>query len=129
MGIQFDKKRNMYKLDTDYTTYIIGVTQEGYVGHVYYGKRMNDLGGKYLLRTNEPPYTPEVNKREKSAFLDFFPLEYPTGGVGDYRESCLDVRDEHGCMGSEIFYQSHTIEKGKPGDWKDCRLLLERMMK
>ena len=40
-------------------------------------------------------------------------MEYPTGGIGDYRESCLNIRNEQGCMGSEFHYVSHEIYKGK----------------
>lgn len=115
MGIQFDETKKMFKLDTENTTYMLGITEEGYIGHVYYGKRLRGFGGRYRLRTEEAPYTPSVNKREKSSFLDFFPMEYPTGGIGDYKESCLNVRNESGCMGCEIFYRTHSIEKGKPG--------------
>ncbi|MDO4336814.1 MAG: alpha-galactosidase [Eubacteriales bacterium] len=113
MSIQFDEKQKIFKLDTDGTTYMIGLSPEGYVGHIYYGKRLRSPGGKYCLRMEETP-SPSVKKREKSSFLDRFPMEYPTGGIGDYRESCLNVRNEQGCMGCEIFYKSHTIEKGKP---------------
>lgn len=114
MGIQYDGTRRMFKLDTAGTTYIIGITEEGYVGHVYYGKRLRQFGGGHLMRTQEAPFTPSVNQREKNSFLDFFPMEYPTGGIGDYRESCLDVRNSAGSMASEIFYKSHSIEDGKP---------------
>lgn len=114
MSIQFDEKQKIFKLDTDTSTYMIGLSPEGYVGHIYYGKRLQKPGGRYMLRMEEMPYTPSVNKREKSSFLDRFPMEYPTGGIGDYRESCLNVRNEQGCMGCEIFYKSHTIKKGKP---------------
>lgn len=114
MGIQFKETDRIFKLDTENTTYMIGMTEEGYVGHIYYGKRLANAGGSYLLRTEEAPFTPERHKREKSSFLDFFPMEYPTGGIGDYRESCLNVRNEDGCMGCEIRYVSHVIEKGKP---------------
>ena len=69
----------------------------------------------YLLRMEEPTYTPSVNKREKSEFLDFFPMEYPTGGIGDYRESCLNIRNAAGNMGCELHYTGHEIYKGKKG--------------
>lgn len=114
MGIQYDEQKRMFKLDTIHTTYLIGLSEEGYVGHVYYGKRLEAFGGRYLLRMEEMPFTPSVNKREKNSFHDFFPMEYPTGGIGDYRESCLNVRNSMGSMGSEIFYESHGIENGKP---------------
>lgn len=114
MSIYFDEEKKLFKLDTDHTSYVMGLSEEGYLGHVYYGKRLKDLGGKYLLRMEETPYTPMTNKREKSGFLDCFPMEYSTGGIGDYRESCLNVRNEQGCVGAEFFYFSHEIRKGKP---------------
>lgn len=115
MRIFFDEKRRLFKMDTDKTTYVIGLSPEGYVGHVYYGRRLYKLCGNSLLRMEELPFTPCVNKRDKSAFLDFYPMEYSFGGVGDYRESCLDVRNEMGSKGCEFFYKSHNIRKGKPG--------------
>ncbi len=87
MGIEYSREYGLFKLDTERTTYIIGLAPEGYVGHVYYGRKLNHMGGKYLLRMEEPPYTPSRNARDKSSFLDYFATEYPTGGIGDYRES------------------------------------------
>ena len=112
--IRYIDAKKLFQLDTVNSTYVIGLTKEGYVGHVYYGDRLEGEAVNMLLRINEPPFTPSDNLREKSAFLDFFPMEYPTGGIGDYRESCLDVRNEAGSMAAEIFYASHTITKGKP---------------
>lgn len=114
MGIVFEKEKRIFKLDTKATSYLIGLTEEGYVGHIYYGKKLSQAGGSYLLRTSERPFTPSVMKRDKSAFCDTFPTEYPTGGVGDYRESCLDVRNQAGQIGCEFFYDSYEILQGKP---------------
>lgn len=114
MAIRYYEGQKIFKLDTENTTYMIGLTPEGYVGHVYYGAYMKGADAAYLLRTGEHPYTPSKLPREKSSFLDFFPAEYPTGGIGDYRESCLDVRGEAGSRGCEILYDSHNIRKGKP---------------
>ncbi len=114
MAIKFNETNKIFKLDTDNTTYMIGISPEGYVGHVYYGDRIESDDAYYLLRTEEAPFTPSVYKREKSAFLDFFPMELACGGVGDYRESCLNIRNEDGRMGCEFFYDSYTISSGKP---------------
>ena len=114
MSVTYNENRRIFKLDTENTSYLIGISPEGYVGHVYYGEYLEDADAYYLLRTEEPPFTPSVNEREKSSFLDFFPTEYPSGGVGDYRESCINVRNEAGCMGSEFFYDSYEIKTGKP---------------
>lgn len=115
MGIRYMEKKNIFQLDTERTTYLIGLSPEGYVGHIYYGRRLRGDGSNYLLRMKEKPYTPSVNQREKASFLDTFPTEYPTGGIGDYRESCLDVRCAFGSIGCELFFRSFRIYKGKEG--------------
>ena len=114
MSIQYNDKNKVFKLDTQSTSYMIGLTPEGYAGHIYYGEKLLSDDGYYLMRTGEPPYTPSVNEREKGSFLDFFPMEYPAGGLGDYRESCINIRNEDGSMGAEFLYESHWITKGKP---------------
>lgn len=98
MAVQFNEDKKIFRLDTETSTYLMGLTPEGYLGHIYYGDRLYKETENYMLRMEEPPYTPSVNKREKSSFLDSFPMEYPTGGIGDYRESCLNVRNEAGQM-------------------------------
>ena len=113
MAVQFNEDKKIFRLDTETSTYLMGLTPEGYLGHIYYGDRLYKETENYMLRMEEPPYTPSVNKREKSSFLDSFPMEYPTGGIGDYRESCLNVRNEAGQMGCEIHYVSHKIYNGK----------------
>ncbi len=114
MPINFNEKSRVFKLDTDSTSYIMALTKEGYLGHVYYGARLESDDTYYLLRTEEPPFTPSVNNREKGSFLDFFSMEYPAGGLGDYRESCINIRNEAGQMGAEFLYDSHVITDEKP---------------
>ena len=115
MGITYMDAKKLFRMDTRRTTYLIGLSPEGYVGHVYYGRRLKSEGNSYLLRMDERPFTPSVLEREKASFLDFFPTEYPAGGVGDYRESCLDVRCESGSIGCELQFEDYRILRGKPG--------------
>ncbi|HCT90286.1 MAG TPA: alpha-galactosidase, partial [Lachnospiraceae bacterium] len=113
MAIGYDGAQRLFKLDTEETTYMIALSPEGYVGHVYYGERLYGAGDTRLLRMEEAPCTPSVNEGEKASFMDFFPMEYPTGGVSDYRESCLEVRGASGGPGCELLYMGHEIYKGK----------------
>ena len=113
MSVSYEKEKKIFRLETENTTYLIGLTTEGYIGHIYYGDRLEGEVENYLLRIDEHPFTPSLVKREKSAFLDRFPTEYPTGGVGDFRESCLNVRNAQGRRGCELFYESHESYKGK----------------
>ena len=38
MSVIYNETRRIFKLDTENTSYLIGISPEGYVGHVYYGE-------------------------------------------------------------------------------------------
>ena len=115
MGVTYDEKERIFKLDTPNTSYILGVVdEEGFLGHIYYGKKLKDGNVSYLLRTQEPPFVPSKNNRERCSFYDTFPFEYPTGGVGDYRESAISIRTEKGHVASQLSYKDYEIMEGKP---------------
>lgn len=113
MAVSVNENEMVFALNTKRTTYLLGVA-DGYLGHIYYGPRLKNAQGAYLLRTGEPPYVPSVNAREKASFMDCFPMEYSAWGVGDYRETCLRIRRESGDRCCELKYDSYSIEDGKP---------------
>lgn len=131
--ITYNEKQRTFKLDTPNTSYVIGIVdEEGFVGHAYYGRRLEDADVLYLMRTDEPPFVPSRNNRERCSFYDCFPFEYPTGGVGDYRESCISIKTKGGHTGAMLSYVSHEIFDGKPkleglpatfGDEGECTTL------
>lgn len=113
--ISYNENERIFKLDTPNTTYMIGIVdEENFVGHIYYGKRLKEADAAYLMRTGEPPFVPSKNVRERCSFFDCFPFEYPTAGVGDYREGCIGIRTAAGHVGSALSYVSHEIIDGKP---------------
>lgn len=120
MAIQYyqnlsDDVKALFKLDTPNTSYVIGVVdEEGFLGHVYYGKRLNDYHLAHVLRVLESPFVPSRNNRDRVSFLDCFSMEYPAGGLGDYRESCITIETPTGNMGLSLNYVSHKITSGKP---------------
>ena len=95
-AIHYYEKERVFKLDTPHTSYLIGIVdEEKFLGHIYYGAKITDYDVRALMRTGEAPFVPSQNNRDRSSFLDAFPMEYPGHGVGDYRE--------------------HKIYAGKPG--------------
>ncbi len=114
MSITFDKSTDIFQLNTKTTSYLIGIADGKYVGHIYYGKKLDNCQGGYaLLRTEERPFVPSANMRDKAGFADGFPYEYSTAGVGDYRESCLSVRTPQGHRVCELAYLGYEIFDGK----------------
>ena len=114
MGVQYFEDERVFKLDTPGSTYMIGIVDdENFIGHIYYGRRIEDYHLSYLMRINEHPFVPSKNNRERCSFLDTFPTEYSTHGLGDYREDCLAVKDANGHFACSLSYIGHQIYKGK----------------
>lgn len=115
MNITYYEKERIFKLDTPNTSYVMGlVDEENFLGHVYYGKYIETHSLGYLLRTDEAPFVPSENNGERCAFYDSFPFEYPTGGIGDFRESCLDIKTIEGYRSCSFSFETYNILKGKP---------------
>ncbi len=116
MGIFFDEESRSFKFDTKNSSYVISVVDdEGFIGHAYYGDRISDADVNYLLRTDENPFVPSKNNRERGSFFDAFPSEYPGNNVGDYREGAISVRCEDNSRAVSLVYAGHRIYEGKPG--------------
>ena len=114
MAIQYNEQAKSFQLDTKAASYVIGIADaEGFVGHAYFGKKLGEDDVTYLMRAGEHPFTPESNSRDRLSFLDCFPMEYPTGGVGDFRESAIVVRSSGGHRGLQLTFDSYNIYKGK----------------
>ena len=110
--ILFDKDTQTFRMDTPSSTYCISICNKGYIGHAYYGSRIGKDDVTYLTRFKEYGFSDSPVFREKHSFLDFFPQEYPTDGMGDFRESALAVTDSDGHNGIELKYKSHKITGG-----------------
>ena len=114
MDITFLGKDRVFKIDTENSSYVMGIVDdEGFLGHMYYGDKLDTTDASYLLKTIEPQYTPSVNMRDRSSFLDRFPFEYSSNNVGDYRKSSIEITDKNGHTGLLLCYESHNIIKGK----------------
>ncbi len=115
MSIAYFEKERVFKLDTPHSSYLIGlIDEENFVGHIYYGKRLESHDLAYLMRTGEPPFVPSVNARDRLSFLDSCPMEYPTHGLGDFREDAISVRTAGGHTALQLSYREHRIYRGKP---------------
>jgi len=135
MGIRYLADQRLFKLDAGDASYIIGIVdEEQFLGHVYFGRRISDsfIHSDSLMRINESPFVPSKNNRDRLSFYDTFPSEYPTHGIGDFRETCLGILDSGGHTASKLEFVSYEIMKGKPpldglpatfGNDEDCTTL------
>ena len=114
MGIKVNKDGDIFQINTENSTYLMGIAYGKYLGHLYYGKRMEDMEGQYLLRVKEDEAGINWQRRDKISLMDSFYFEYPSWGVGDYRDPALRVRDEGGFRVCELEYEGYEIKSGKP---------------
>lgn len=117
--IDWSEETGIWKLDTPGTTYLIGLCEGRWLGHLYYGERLQGTAAQMapalgLLRTGEPPLPPGEDIGEEAGFRNVFPWEFPTCGGGDFHEGCLDVRDEFGQSGAVLTFAGASITPGKP---------------
>lgn len=56
MAVNYLEENRLFQLDTNNTSYIIGIVdEENFIGHVYYGKKVRQEDSSYLLRISEGP--------------------------------------------------------------------------
>ena len=114
MNVTFHEKNRVFRLDTPHSTYMFRVVdEEGFLAHLYYGRRIPDDLPEEMLRI-EPRNYPSQKARERQAFMDDLPVEYSSDGVGDMKEPSLCLRTAEGFGACGLTYKSHSIYGGKP---------------
>ena len=115
MGIVYYENERIFKLDTPNSTYMFElVDKEGFMLHMYYGRRLSDYRTADLTRTDFGRAVPSNNERERCSFNDCMPFEYATHGLGDYRDDSFKVLNPEGYTATSLEYRSHIIYSGKP---------------
>ena len=55
MSIIINKENNIFKIDTENTSYVFGVDASGNLLHYYYGAKVEDIDLSYLILKMEMP--------------------------------------------------------------------------
>ncbi len=115
MKINYNAERQIFKIDTENTSYVMIVRRNGYLQHLYYGAYIGDDDLEYLfsdvINESFSPWAPSAGV--KFFALDTQPQEYSCNGTGDYRVSAFSVEMECGNSASALKYASHKIFDGK----------------
>lgn len=111
--ITYLEHARQFQLDTPHASYVMALADDGFLCHVYWGKRIAPQDLTALLRLHEPPFVPTENERERASFMDCAPFELPVSGTGDYREAAFGMETASGVRVSALRYVSHRIFKGK----------------
>ena len=115
MSVTYIPEKKVFHLRTPNTSYVMTLAGDfGYLLHAYYGPRLHSDDVSYLTRSDETTYIRDRSPKDKLSFLDCAPMEYPTGGIGDFRDHCLEIETPAGHNGVELGYKCHAIFPGKP---------------
>jgi alpha-galactosidase len=117
MAITFDKSTKTFYLDGKSVTYAFYVNNHGYLEHLYFGKR---IGHDLLLYTRKAETgtgeaaLPGVYKISGICTYNQMGTELSFSGTGDFRESCVHVKNPEGDRLSQLLYYSYEILEEKP---------------
>ncbi|MFP4016986.1 MAG: alpha-galactosidase [Halanaerobiales bacterium] len=101
MGILYDSDNKIFHLQSSKMSYILEIMNNDQLGHVYWGKRLNDF------RKRKRP------DDDHTGILTAQAQEYPAYGTLDFRYPAYQVQQSNGSTITELEYRSHQIYKGK----------------
>lgn len=110
--ITFDRENEVFYLNTDRTTYAMGVWNGEKLFHRYWGKRLVNRLGKTDL--NDYVSRPHVAKDLENNTSDVLPFEYSTYGNADMRFPSAEFTFADGSRVSNLTYKGYEITDGKP---------------
>lgn len=106
--------QSVFHLQTDHTSYIFNILENGELGHLYYGKKIHAKDsypnlGRYEKRGFEPYWNMEHPEFQPSIIKQ----EYSGYGKGDFRNPAYQVRQKNGSRITELRFNHFEITKGK----------------
>lgn len=113
MPIIYDKNQQIFHLQSKDMSYVIGLSNDVYLTHLYWGKRINTYKGSRAFIRKDRGFAPNPNINERDFSLDTLPQEYPQYGNGDYRRCAYGVKNQKGSRISNLLYCDYTIMQGK----------------
>ncbi len=115
MSIIYNSENKVFNLQAGNTSYIMQVLKEGYLAHLYWGRRIRNVNYEDLLVLRERcSFSANPSSENKALSLDTLPQEYPAYGDTDFRIPAYSVQLENGSTITDLRYETHRIVKGKP---------------
>ena len=104
----------IFTLNTKNSTYQMKADKFGFLFHLYYGRKMCG-NADYVIQGKDRGFSPNPYDAEndRTYSLDFFPLEFPVRGNGDFRSPVFDVKYADTSWGTDLRYKSYKISEGK----------------
>ena len=113
--IHINIENREFHIQNESFSYIFTVLQNGQLGQLYYGKKINHRNS-FSHFFSKPKYGVGViaHPQEDPAFsLEYYKQEYPSYGTSDFRKPAIKILQENGSRISDFKYESFKIIKGK----------------
>ena len=104
---------SFFLLETPGSTYCFQTTEQGFLQHLYYGRRLYLRGGWEAL-TPQVRHLPGNAAGWGNASLEDMALETSAPGLGDLRESMVTARAAGGDTLTDFRFESASVLPGKP---------------
>ena len=113
--ISYNKEKQIFKLDTKNTSYIIGFLRDRLLLNLYYGKKLKDFDYDLTdLSVHGRSVTSVEAGLEGAGQAEIHSNDFSTFGNADLRLPTLHLKYADGSMVSCFKYRSHKIYAGKP---------------
>ncbi|UUI40628.1 alpha-galactosidase [Oceanobacillus oncorhynchi] len=114
MPIYIDNKKLLFHIQGKDTSYVMQVIKDGYLSHLYWGKRINKYRGSNKMIYVDRVFSPNPNMSDRTFSLDTIPQEYASFGNGDYRLPAYQVETKDGATITDLRFKNYKVYKGKP---------------
>lgn len=112
--IIYNSELKTFYLETENSSYVMRVLDNGTLMHVYYGAKISQDDVSYRNYFRDRSFSPAIVVEGKRTSMNIIPQEYPTYGRGDFRIPAVSVADGEGRRVNNLVYSSHKIVDGKP---------------
>lgn len=113
MSIEFNNNNKIFSLKTKNTSYILRVLESGHLGHLYWGRKLNNYNIEYVHKRKDLGSFLATTDNIIDFHLEATPQEYPSYGATDLRSPAIELQFLDGSTVSDFRYESHKIFKGK----------------
>lgn len=114
MSIRYNEESSIFTIETKSSTYQMQIGKLGNLLHLYYGEKVTgEMGHLIVLADRGFSGNPYSAGDDRTYSLDALPQEYPTDGTGDYRTTCLTIKNSDSTYSCDFRYKSHSIYEGK----------------
>lgn len=114
MAIHIDKEKLLFHLQGSNTSYVMQVIRDGYLAHLYWGKKIQNYRGSNKIIFMDRGFSPNPDGEDRAFSLDTIPQEYPSFGKSDFRIPAYQLQLENGSTVTDFRYKEHRVYQGKP---------------